>query len=542
MSHHILLRAAAAHVRVFLRIYFTLVLMLISFVGDKCCSIWVKMKLYKHRSVPLHHMTGWLSGTGLFSAIAAFRATPVGWLGMLMLLASALSLVCDLAVSALVVTTDVVSRCHFNTTGGYSALSDVVFDLYINASPTGPLYDMVMAAQAASLSNGGINGIYVKVNNDPKFRPDENDVVGTWVCNATGAQRTFPANASTDSVFEGLLQDGLLFNTTMYQTWDDSGSGPRGLFVWSASEKNYPTGPWSILAGVQTSLNTTSPKRMETYMCSMSAPKVSWLLERMQVSNNLEMWAATVQSNIFPGFAAPMGNVPAFPKDPGLVIATKLNAMTMMAGAAWGIEDYPRRIDDPTVGCIAARTLVPWSVTALFVLAALLAVGMALCLLGLTWSRRVDQKRLPNVPAYIKAVDQGTPNDLIGWMKRATEETGVSVVAAAPTPSKTPRIERCIEACLLWLHLPLPDGRWAEIWRFGPSTSTFDAASYVGGLGKVTALGLFCLTQPPTMPVPSGGGGRGGESQELLNVPLPFPSPSPSFWTQKTVSVHEAEL
>ncbi|KIW29423.1 uncharacterized protein PV07_05238 [Cladophialophora immunda] len=38
---------------------------------------------------------------------------------------------------------------------------------------------MVIAAQAAASSNGVINGIYVKVNNEQNFRPDEQDVVGT---------------------------------------------------------------------------------------------------------------------------------------------------------------------------------------------------------------------------------------------------------------------------------------------------------------------------------------------------------------------------
>ncbi|OAP65705.1 hypothetical protein AYL99_01677 [Fonsecaea erecta] len=139
MIQKILLRTVAAHLRVFLRVYFTIILMLISFLGDKCYSMRVKMKLYRRRYIPLHRTTDWLSGGDLLTAIAAFRATPG---------------------SALVVTTDVVSRCHFNTTGGYPAFSDVVFDRYASATPAGLLYDMVTATQAAALSNGGLHGIF----------------------------------------------------------------------------------------------------------------------------------------------------------------------------------------------------------------------------------------------------------------------------------------------------------------------------------------------------------------------------------------------
>jgi hypothetical protein len=41
-----------------------------------------------------------------------------------MLMASLLGIICDLAVSGLVVTVEVVSRCAFNMTGIYTTLSD----------------------------------------------------------------------------------------------------------------------------------------------------------------------------------------------------------------------------------------------------------------------------------------------------------------------------------------------------------------------------------------------------------------------------------
>lgn len=531
MVHQLLLHAEAAHVRLVLRFYFTMIFLLVSLVGDRCCSARVKLRLYKHQLVPLHQMTGWISGTRLVTAMMSLGATPAGWLGLVMLLGSVLSLVCDLTVSALVVTTHTPGRCHFNTTGGYAVLSNVVFDLYVGTNTAGPLYDMVSQAQARSLRNGGVSGIYVKVNNDQNFRPDEHDIVGSWLCEATGSQRTFDASTTPESVVQELVDEKLLFNTSWWLSYQNSGSGPHGIFAWSAPEGDRPVAPWTILAAVQMGINTTLPKQMEIYSCHMEAPSLSWLLEMIEVNSNLQAWTSIVMAHVFPTLAAPINyKDPSF-HDPGRVIATQLNAMMMIAGAAWGIPGFPATINDPSIGCLMTHTLVPWSVSVLFVLTTLLAVGMAAYLFTLiSLTHGIRKSRLIS-PAYIKAVEEETPDGLVGWMKSATHETGV----LAPTSS----MNKKTRTKSIWGQLFAKwNWHWAETWRFGwrygpsnaarPSTITAD----VGGYGSRRGLtGLIYLAATGAATAGS------GESGELLAVSLPYPSPH----LQKTFSTTEAE-
>ena len=102
-----LIDAASFEVRIALRAYFTIVLLVIGFIGNRCCAARVRLRLHRRQIVELRQMTGWLTGSALASAVATLRASPVGWLGGIMLIVAILGIVCDLAVSGLVVATQV---------------------------------------------------------------------------------------------------------------------------------------------------------------------------------------------------------------------------------------------------------------------------------------------------------------------------------------------------------------------------------------------------------------------------------------------------
>jgi hypothetical protein len=93
-----------------------------------------------------------------------------------MFVCTILSLVSDLAVSGLVRTVTVPSRCPFGT-------GLVVPHAYSNSSPlfvanNGAAYSVAGQAQITSAANGGLVGIYWKANRDLTFRADELDVAG----------------------------------------------------------------------------------------------------------------------------------------------------------------------------------------------------------------------------------------------------------------------------------------------------------------------------------------------------------------------------
>jgi hypothetical protein len=210
----------SAYVRLALRAYFTVLLLLLAFLGDQCCGKRVKLRLYYRRFVSVRQMTGWLHGWGAASALVSFRGSPAGWLGIVMLLASLLGIICDLAVSGLVVTVDVVSRCPFNTTGKYTALSDAHPPNPVGVESAGTLFNLITQAQGISQANGGLDGIFRKVNTDTRFRPDEKDIVGRWICEATGEDRSFPADTDPNLMPQAMQAEGLLFDASNSSCWN----------------------------------------------------------------------------------------------------------------------------------------------------------------------------------------------------------------------------------------------------------------------------------------------------------------------------------
>lgn len=243
----VLVNAPSAHVRLFLRTYFTVILLLLSFLEDQCCPLRVKLRLYHHRRVSIPQMTGWLSGSRTATALMSLRTSPACWLGATIIVASFLGLACDLAVSGLVVTTEVVSRCPFNTTGIYTVLSKAPLPARVFMPTTGPLFNIITQAQATSQVNGGANGISKKVNTETKFRPDSQDIVGRWLCNATGEESSFPTGMDPDVIVQQMQAQGLLYYQSNAScndgTFDGITSGYHDLFIWTAPEDDYPKQP-----------------------------------------------------------------------------------------------------------------------------------------------------------------------------------------------------------------------------------------------------------------------------------------------------------
>src|SRR5271169_5544807 len=176
MVYTLLLSFNSGYVRSALRVYFTVAFLLISFVGNRCLAVRAQRNIKNKRQVPLTTLTGWLSDTSLAVAIYTFRRPPGGWLfGICMVLCTVFSLVSDLAVSALVVQVTVAARCPFGT-------GLVVADSYSQSGwwtvpPwNGAPYGAVAQAQLTSTANGGLVGIYWKVNRDMNFRADGFDI------------------------------------------------------------------------------------------------------------------------------------------------------------------------------------------------------------------------------------------------------------------------------------------------------------------------------------------------------------------------------
>jgi len=338
-----------------------------------------------------------------------------------MIVASFLGVACDLAVSGLVVTTDVVSRCPFNTTGLYTVLSPTQLPARVFVYPTGTLFNIITQAQTTSQLNGGVDGIFKKVNTDPNFRPDSQDIVGRWVCNATGEEMSFPAATDQYVILQSMQAQGLLFNQSSSLCFDGTASIYYGdLFLWTAPEDDYPTQPWTIRAAVDMNLNATADLAMKVYSCYMDAPSLDWLLGSIQLQNSLTNWCEVVKGGLYAGSVA---NALDLQTDPGITIASTLNSMMMNSAAVW--SNFLSQIDDLTQGCLSPRALVAVPVVSLFAITTAGTIAMSLYLITLVFLIR--RARARNSAEYRKAVEDCTPGGLFGWMRRATEETGIAV-------------------------------------------------------------------------------------------------------------------
>lgn len=189
MSSTIYLSIAAGWLRAILRAYFTLAFLLIGFLGTRCLSYRSQRSISSQKQIPVTEMTGWLSGLTLLDAIKSFHGKfPGGYLfGTYMLLCSLFNLISDLAVSGFVQNVTIAGRCNFDT--GLVIPSTFQSDGWWSVPPNnGAPYFAVAQAQLKSLQNGGLVGIYWKVNRDLNFRADNLDVACQWNC--TGAIQT----------------------------------------------------------------------------------------------------------------------------------------------------------------------------------------------------------------------------------------------------------------------------------------------------------------------------------------------------------------
>lgn len=433
----LLLDVSSAHTRLALRIYFNVILPLLALIGDQCCRKRSQLRLLRSQTLDITQTTGWLRAPAAVYAIYSMRRSPAGWLGFMMVLAGILWLVSDLIVSALVVPTNVVDRCAFNTTGHYGTVKTNHTVGPFTPGNVGILWDQLIAARVTSLSNGGLDGIYRKVNSDPTFRADTEDIIGRWKCETAGNDVTYPARESQDAIMIDLYEKDLLYNYYAPEATNYIGINVYLQFlVWSSAVGNWDqnlTGtpdeiidskelhPWDVRAAVDISPNNTQPKVMRPFHCTMNAPAVEFVVGKVQPQYTLEVFISYLRGMIYGYFN---DNVPLV-TEPGVALATVLDQIVMSAA----LSHTDQIVGDPTQGCLIVRTQVPMSV----ILVWLLTTGVFLGVLGhyvhLTIVfRRVRAQKYSHAVAMAECV----PNGLMGWMKQAVRESSQSSMTDYP--------------------------------------------------------------------------------------------------------------
>jgi hypothetical protein len=228
------MKATSAYARLGLRVLFNVLLLLFGRIGDRCCKDNAKLRILRKESLDLTHFTGWPHGSSAAWVIFKIKKFPVGWLGGIMILAGMMWTTADLAISGLVVTINVPDRCTFNTSGLYEVLYNQPYNNYITPYNYGNLFNLIIGAQATSQSNGGIDGIYQKVNNDKTFRADTQDIVGKWNCSDVDDDQQYPAGNNITDVFNDLWSKNLLYGNFFYCADHYPDNTYNHLTAWSA--------------------------------------------------------------------------------------------------------------------------------------------------------------------------------------------------------------------------------------------------------------------------------------------------------------------
>ncbi|KUJ15879.1 uncharacterized protein LY89DRAFT_685780 [Mollisia scopiformis] len=432
---------SSAYARLGLRILFNLLLLSFGLIGDQCCKERTELQILLKQPLDLTHYTGWLHGSNAAWAMHKMKRLPAGWLGVVMILTGLMWTAADLAVSGLVVSIDVRDRCAFNTSGLYEVMYNESFSNYIVPYTVGNLFNLVTRAQVTSQANGGLGGIYEKVNGDPTFRADPEDILGQWNCHDVGDDQQYPAHDNITTVLEDLGSKNILFDVQLACSDDYPDNTYGHLVAWSSPRQDFQsTDPWDVRASIDTTANNKEPINMKSFLCSMNASSVEWVLGRTNPATTLKNWCDQLKGLMYENTLTvpPVAN-------PAAVLESTLDAIIMISGASQsGPNITTSPIKDPTQGCLIPKASITWLVVLLLIVVILGTAGMLGYWLFLLRSvRKLRSWRLPSERGEV-------PNGLLSWMVQAVNDTGMTVSSA--------ELNR-------WYLVPRGDGRSVRIAR-----------------------------------------------------------------------------
>jgi hypothetical protein len=335
-------------------------------------------------------------------------------MGLLMLLNFCLSLAGDLVQTTITKVT-VHGFCNFGT------------GLVVSAPPSSPLiipphngapYYVVAQAQTVSESNGGMTGVYAKVNRDQRFSATEKDVLGGWTCEPHGRTLRRSSSDSITSVVSAAVQAGLLYEQSLPPYCNSiipdgtGGNLTSHLIILDTSVNDMLDDTFDIRISIDTSAQWTDEKVLKSFECKLRSQshKSGAVLEDIQRSipsqYMLQNWCGTIQGAVYNGTGTGASG------DSGVIVEQILNSMMVVAGG--GNYLLNTTATHETQGCVLDRTLIPWEVIVLAAVSTGLAKFLALYWMCLLWQLR----------SLLRGESKGTliPYDLLTWIEQAVAE------------------------------------------------------------------------------------------------------------------------
>lgn len=334
-------------------------------------------------------------------------------MGVLMMLTFCLSLAGDL-VQTTITTVTVHDFCNFGT--GLVVSSPPSVPQLIPPHNGAPYY-VVDQAQTVSDLNGGLTGIYAKVNRDHRFSATEKDLLGGWTCEPHGRTLRRASSDSVVSVVNAAVQAGLLYEELVPPYCNSiipDGIGKNltsHLVILDTSVNDTLDDTFEVRISIDTSARWTDEKILKSFECRLQSRshETKAVLEDIQRSipsqDMLQNWCGTIQGAVYNGTGTGASG------DSGMIIEQILNSMMMVAGGGNYLLNMTAIHE--TQGCVLSRTVIPWEVIILAAVSIGLAKLLALYWMYLLWHLRSLQRE-----------SKGTlvPHDLLTWIEQAVVE------------------------------------------------------------------------------------------------------------------------
>ena len=397
-------------VRLFFRFYFSVVVLATNAVGSKCSKSLVKYGLQQSKEVPLPSMTGWLQSTQIFSATWKMRSLPGSWLGPIMMLVVLLGLASDF-VTTTITSINVQGHCRFGTG---LVLSVLPVQTQISPPHNGAPYIVAAQAQQFSQANGGLVGIYKKINRDTSFSANKDDVLGFWECTEYGSilRRPFdePVLDVVDAVVKANVYGG---GSTPYCTSQmpdlEGGTLTSHLIVLGSSAEDSFDDTFAVRVSIDLSASWYDEKVLKSFECQIKSDQHLAILQDIQQSipsqYMLADWCGVIQGAMYNGTGT------AASGHSSSILEGILNSMMMVAGGENYLLDTTQ--EHSTQGCVLKRTLIPWQVMFLAAMALFLLI-----ILTFSWALTVYRTlRLKD----LRVVGE-VPHDLLTWMAQAPHD------------------------------------------------------------------------------------------------------------------------
>jgi hypothetical protein len=421
MTHDILLTTASGIVRIVLKIYFTVLLLLVAILGNSLCALRARWQLARDGQIPLVKLTSWLNWSQALLLTWSLRSNALGFFGIVMVFTGILSKASDLVVLGLVNEVMIETRCPFNTSTDFLVLASEYYrKSYSSPDPEGSFYNLVTQAQINSVRNGGLNAIYDKVNTNINFRASPEDVVANWTCSELGDPSTSPvydASTTYQSISTDLASRNLIFtgvNNAYRSCFRTYGSDPRinQLVIITANNTQETDGTFSIRASFDTTPSYTDAKAMRSFECNLGPQNQTWMQTHIGVESTLTSWCSLLRGDMYDGYSTNK----TFTLAPETRFESFLHSMIMSANSL--MSPNASRIHDHTQGCMDGRTVVPWPVTLLLAVVTAFFVAVVCAWLALV----VIVHSRPGARALSAGETGAVPLGMLGWMRYAVRQ------------------------------------------------------------------------------------------------------------------------